>query len=197
PDGKRIVSCAKDGTVRCWDTQTGKQLWITPDFGPLGGGLMADALLSPDGKYLVTLYAGVSHFDRPGGKRVEYTDRVARVWEAATGKQLSVLRGHQGRVRTAAFSAAGKRLVTTSYDTTGRVWEVPSGKQLAVLQGHACTPYSACFSPDGRQVWTVSSGHEALIPRAGASAPPVESDPEAIRTPQATFSQGYVGSNSG
>src|SRR5262249_8495749 len=41
PDGKRIMSCAKDGTVRFWDAESGKQLFATPGFGPLGGGLMA------------------------------------------------------------------------------------------------------------------------------------------------------------
>lgn len=197
PDGKRVISCAKDGTARCWDTQTGKQLWTTPDFGPLGGELMADAVLSPDGKYFVTLFVGVSHYDRRDGKRVEYTDRVARVWDAATGKQLAVLRGHRGRIRTAAFSSDAKRLATASEDTTVRIWEIPNGKQLAVLKGHACTPRSVRFSPDGRQIWTVSSGQEALQPAANAAAPPVESDPDEIRRPEATLGQGHGESGSG
>ncbi|MGO9109518.1 MAG: protein kinase domain-containing protein [Thermoguttaceae bacterium] len=197
PDGKRIMSCAKDGTVRFWDAENGKQLLATPDFVH---GLMADALLSPNGKYFVTLYAGIANFDQRDGKRVEYTDRVARLWDASTGKQLAVLRGHKGRVRTAAFSADSKRLVTASDDATARVWEIPGGMQLAVLEGHACTPCSACFSRDGRQVLTISSGHEWLKSYGVISSPPVElveTDPEEFRVPEPVGGQGFTVGDSG
>jgi WD40 repeat protein/serine/threonine protein kinase len=188
-DGKRIMSCARDGTARFWDAASGTQLFATPAFGPLAGQLMADAVLSPDGKYFVTLYAGVAYFER-NRKQILYTDRVARLWDAATGKQLAVFRGHQGRVRTAAFSADTKRLVTASDDTAVRIWEIPSGKPLAVLQGHACTPYSARFSHDGRHVLTISSRSVAQNPTSWASAASVESDPEQIRAPEPNDSQG-------
>ena len=122
---------------------------------------MADAVLSPDGKYFVTLYCGSAEFDQRDGKWVAYTDRVARLWDAATGKQLAVLRGHQGRVRTAEFSPDSTRLVTASDDTTVRVWAIPGGKQLAVLAGHACRSVLGRFSRDGRQVLTISSGYQS------------------------------------
>ncbi len=195
PDGKRIMSCARDGTVRFWDAGSGKQLFATPGFREDGGGLMAGAALSPDGNYFVTLYAGVAFFERDR-KRVEYTDRVARLWDAATCKQLAVLRGHQGRVRTAAFSADSKRLVTGSNDTTVRIWEVPSGKQLAIVEGHASIPCSASFSRDGRQVLTVSSGYQSPESSWVSSPSPrvVESDPEEISVRKQDFAfRGFVG----
>jgi WD40 repeat protein/serine/threonine protein kinase len=179
PDGKRIMSCARDGTVRFWDAREGKQLLATPGW-PYGS-FMADAVLSPDGKYFVTLYSGMVHFYQHGGKQVEYTDRVARLWDAGTGKQLAVLRGHKAGVRTAAFSADSKRLVTASADTTARLWEIPGGKPLAVLEGHACAPFSARFSRDGRQIFTISSAHEALPSSGVGSSSPGETDPEEIR----------------
>jgi eukaryotic-like serine/threonine-protein kinase len=197
PDGRRIMSCAKDGTVRFWDAENGKQLLATPGFGQLGGEVMADALLSPNGRYFVTLYSGIAHFNQRDGKRVEYTDRVARLWDAATGKQLAVLRGHKAGVRTATFSADSKRLVTASDDTTARVWEIPGGKQLAVLEGHACGPCSACFSRDGRQVLTISSPHESLKPSGVTSPPAMESDPEEIGVPDPLGSQGHNSGFSG
>ena len=164
PDGKRIMSCGYDGTVRFWDADNGKPVFATPGPGGIGG-FLADAVLSPDGKYFVTLYGGSAEFGRPDGKWVAYTDRVARLWDAATRKQLAVLRGHQGRVRTAEFSADSTRLVTGSDDSTVRVWAIPGGKQLAVLEGHACRPYSARFSRDGRQALTISSGPSMILSR--------------------------------
>jgi WD40 repeat protein len=193
PDGKRIMSCGSDGTVRFWDVPSGKQLLLASGVGQPGYGISADAVLSPDGKYFVTLHRGTVFYYKPDGKRIEYTDRVTRLWDAGTGKQLAVLRGHKSQVRTAAFSADSKRLVTSACDTTARVWEIPSGKPLAVLQGHACAPYSASFSPDGRQVLTISSGYDSLDPSGGAPSPAAESDPEEIRVPQPATGHGYYG----
>jgi WD40 repeat protein/serine/threonine protein kinase len=209
PDGKRIMSFAGDGTVRFWDAKNGKQLFATPDFGGMGS-YTNDAVLSPDGRYFVTIYSGIVELGQPDGKRIAYTDRVARVWDAATGKQLAVLRGHRERIRTAAFSADSTRLVTASYDTTIRVWEIPSGKPLAVLEGHASCPYSARFSADGRQVLTISSDHWSpvvtsaivsgvkSVPSANSqpadSQQKTESDPEDVRVPKQLVSSGYSGS---
>jgi serine/threonine protein kinase len=179
PDGKRIMGCAGDGTVIFWDVQDGKQLVATAGFGPQLPDLQAEAVLSADGKYLVTFYARMAEVRQAGGAIAEYTNRVARLWDAATGKQLAVLRGHKRRIRTAAFSADSKRLVTASYDTTVRVWDIPSGKPLAILEGHGNPPYSACFSRDGHQVLTITSNQVIYEqPPLSARPPPLESDAE-------------------
>jgi WD40 repeat protein len=49
-------------------------------------------------------------------------DGTARVWEATTGVQLAVLRGHEGVVVSAAFSPDGRYIVTTSDDGTARIY---------------------------------------------------------------------------
>lgn len=188
PDGRRIMGCARNGAVLFWNADDGKQLVATPGLGSTNSWLLANALLSPNGKYFVTFYSGTTQFNKlDGSKRIEFTDRVARLWDAATGKQLAILRGHKGRIRTAAFSADSQRLVTTSADTTVRVWEIPTGKQLAVLEGHACSPYSACFSRDGQHVLTISSAYTVSTGAANIPGPPMESDPEEFRAPDQSF----------
>jgi hypothetical protein len=59
------------------------------------------------------------------GSRIVTTseDKTARIWDAATGKELAVLRGHEGQVNSAAFSPDGSRIVTTSTDATARIWD--------------------------------------------------------------------------
>ena len=52
------------------------------------------------------------------------TDGTARVWDAATGRQLLVLRGHRAAVSSVAFAAGGTRVATASQDGTVRIWDV-------------------------------------------------------------------------
>jgi WD40 repeat protein len=60
----------------------------------------------------------------PDGTRVVTAseDNTARVWDAATGKLLTLLQ-HQGGVLSAAFSPDGTRVVTASADNSARAWE--------------------------------------------------------------------------
>ena len=48
-------------------------------------------------------------------------DGTARIWDAENGNEFAVLKGHTGRVFSAAFSGDGKRVVTASDDTTARL----------------------------------------------------------------------------
>ena len=63
------------------------------------------------------------------------SDNTARIWDAATGKQIAPLEGHTGGVNSASFSADGHRIVTASSDKTARIWDAATGKQIAPLEG--------------------------------------------------------------
>ena len=54
------------------------------------------------------------------------------MWRADGSGEPVVLRGHEGRVSSAAFSPDGTRIVTASGDNTARVWPlVGTLEQLA------------------------------------------------------------------
>jgi len=56
--------------------------------------------------------------------RTASEDKTARIWDAATGKEIKVLRGHDGYVFSAGFSPDGVRIVTaSSQDHTARIWD--------------------------------------------------------------------------
>src|SRR5579862_542877 len=61
-------------------------------------------------------------------------DRTARIWDAATGRQLHALQGHQDEIRSVSWSPDGKQLATGSYDGTARIWDAATGRQLHALQ---------------------------------------------------------------
>src|SRR5262249_5096603 len=56
----------------------------------------------------------------PDGSRIVTAsfDNTARIWDAATAREIAVLRGHDRMVRSAAFSPDGSRIVTGSWDNT-------------------------------------------------------------------------------
>ena len=84
------------------------------------------------------------------------SDKTARIWDAANGKEIAVLRGHDNSVWSAAFSPDGSRIVTASDDNTARIWDAASAKEIAVLHGHDGAVTSAAFSPDGSRIVTAA-----------------------------------------
>jgi WD40 repeat protein len=108
----------------------------------------------------------------PDGTRLATasTDGTARVWDAASGKEVAVCQGHADQVLFAAFSPEGSRLATASPDRTARVWDAASGKELAVLRGHAGPVRPLAFSPDGSRLATASLDNTARLWIARESA---------------------------
>jgi WD40 repeat protein len=96
-------------------------------------------------------------------------DRTVRVWDAAKGQELLVLKGHSILVDSVCFILDGQRLASGGKDSTVRVWDAQTGQEVLVLK----RPSSGlcgkvCFSPDGQRlvsasfrqvlVWEASSG---------------------------------------
>jgi hypothetical protein len=108
---------------------------------------VTSAAFSPDGARIVTAS----------------DDQTARIWDAATGKEIMVLRGHEERVNSAVFSPDGARIVTASDDQTARIWDAATGEEITVLRGHEERVTFAAFSPDGARIVTASWDQTARI----------------------------------
>ena len=84
---------------------------------------------------------------------------------------LNSFTGHQGGVRSAAFSPDGKIALSGGVDGTVKLWEVASGRELQSFVGHLGAVLSVAFSPEGKfalsgdsdgtvKVWEVANGRE-------------------------------------
>jgi len=93
---------------------------------------------SPDGKWLAT----------------GSWDSTAKVWDAASGRELHVLRGHNDYISSVAWSPNDKRLATGSWDQTVKVWDAASGQELLTLRGHNEKIESVSWSLDGKRLAT-------------------------------------------
>ena len=98
---------------------------------------------SPDGKLVLTCGGG---------------DRVARLWDAASGKEIRRLEGHSFAVDLVAFASDGKHVLTGGGDGTARLWDTASGKETRKLNVGQGSLYSLAFSPDSKQILTVRFG---------------------------------------
>jgi WD40 repeat protein/serine/threonine protein kinase len=108
---------------------------------------LSSARFSPDGRYVLTVGA----------------DKIARVWDAHTGRMLTDVLKHEGEIRAAEFCADGSRIVTASDDNSACVWDAQTGRQLSLPLKHGDRVNSARFSPDGSLVVTASRDKTAQI----------------------------------
>jgi WD40 repeat protein/serine/threonine protein kinase len=110
-------------------------------------GPVTRARYSPDGRLVATASA----------------DRTVRIWDAASGATLRVLRGHAERVNGVAFSPDSRRVVSASGDATLRVWDVATGDVVTELRGHQGPVFGCAFDRDGGRVLSWSQDRTARL----------------------------------
>ncbi|MGC8001180.1 WD40 repeat domain-containing protein, partial [Salmonella enterica] len=64
-------------------------------------------------------------------------DETMRIWDAQTGEQLRILKGHSGAINSVAYSPDGMTLASGSTDETIRLWDAQTGEQIRILAGHS------------------------------------------------------------
>ncbi|MDB9371861.1 serine/threonine-protein kinase [Nodularia sphaerocarpa] len=83
-------------------------------------------------------------------------DRLIKVWNLATGKEIATLKSHWQRVNVVAISPDGRTLVSGSDDKTIKIWDLPTGELVRTLRGHSDSIQAIAISPDGATLASAS-----------------------------------------
>jgi WD40 repeat protein len=152
PNGRAALSAQRDGGIRLWDVQSGKQ---ERAFRTAKSYLWS-AAISPDGTSVVSTTA----------------DRGAwtiHLWDVGTGEEVSSFRD----IATASYAAMlrdGKTILTGGHKSL-RLWDAASGRLIRTMPNPTLID-SVALSPDGKttlvgsayggngviSVWDVSAG---------------------------------------
>jgi WD40 repeat protein/tRNA A-37 threonylcarbamoyl transferase component Bud32 len=171
PDGRQLASSSRDGTIKLWNAENGRQLETL--HGHKGD--VNSVTYSPDGKKLAS---GAD-------------DRTVKLWDVATRRELAILGGHGGDVMSVEFSPNGK-LLASAGNKTILLWDVQqalathTGRPIARLNRHTDRIYGLAFTPDGRHLW--SGDYQGTVNRwdiVSLAKAPRESLPSAV--PSQTF----------
>jgi WD40 repeat protein len=165
-DGRRILAAAADGAIVVWDANTGKRLARHTARWQNFNGQFHGACFSPDGRLFAVWYRHIAHVEhfaprpnpesKPNAQKY-YTDQVARIGDATTGRLLAILKGHENQITQVVFSPDSKYVLTASNDGTARLWPAATGKLLHTLRPGKSAVAQASFSSDGKRVLTLAS----------------------------------------
>ncbi|MEZ6055753.1 MAG: hypothetical protein R3C01_03520 [Planctomycetaceae bacterium] len=177
-DGRTIVSCSSDQTVRVWDGTSGQQRFqMTGHVGAVHAVAMSHdetfAVSSgADGtlrlwdvvggrqlkqlvKFDATMYSVAVH---PSGKLIAAAgaDRKVHLLDMITGAEQKTLEGHTDFINCVSFDSKGDRLLSYGYAGHLKIWSTADGKLLHESRVGKVGNY-AQFSPKGDAVF-ISNG---------------------------------------
>ncbi len=140
PDGRQAV--AAGGAVIVYDLDKGKEVRRSLEVQGARQGLA----LSRDGKLFLTGHTN---------------DRVVRLVEVESGKEVRTFEGHTAGIHAVALSADGNRAASASADGTLRLWDAKTGKELRRPGGFPDVVRCLAFAPEGVRLLSGHQGHES------------------------------------
>ena len=194
PDGKLIATAGMDAdnrisAVKLWDISTGKELKTLIYERPRPLGIGRVLRFSPDSKTIAAINSDRTailwdvltgkalNMPIPSSrKNVQFSlnssyvatadpNGTINLKDSQTGRNLTTLLGHSGRVNDISSSPDGKTIVSGGTDGI-RVWDRIAGKQIHQFGAQSGEIISVSFSPDGQIIAAADTSDRVSLWRA-------------------------------
>lgn len=188
PDGTKLLTHSADGTVKLWETGSGKLLLDFKESGDASRAANVACRFTQDGKKIVLTFGGndtkivdantgdvlwsclygqhdvqgkdiMKHIS-PDGKKILLSD--ATIYSIQTSKPLFTLKGALGSTFNATFSPDGKRIAAVTEDSILQIWDAITSK-LLVTKKQLEAVESIQYSPDNKTILLVTTNSTAKI----------------------------------
>jgi WD40 repeat protein len=186
PDGRTLLSCGWDSTVRLWNVEEGASDWGMELARLSHASHLFTMALTPDGRYLATgsvhgftiwtrsirggwdkalERAGSPHravAASPDGRTIAVggVNGSVRLWDVSTLQPMVDLPGLRDEVRDLAYSADGSFLVGSAFDGSLRAWSVTAAGEGVPLPLNCDGVFAFAINPTSR-VLATSHGEAA------------------------------------
>jgi WD40 repeat protein len=142
PDGKRLLSAGRDGTLRLWELATGRLLQTLA--GPSGS--IGTVAFSADGRRMLS----------------SNSSGTVKLWDAATGEHIRSIEVRPMGIESVAFSPDGKHLLVGGWRGTAQLLDAETGKLVQIYRHGGDHKTAVAFSPDGTRVLTSGRGDKLV-----------------------------------
>jgi WD40 repeat protein len=156
-DGRTLVSCSRDRTVRIWDLKTGREVVRAEDRASdtFPSYVDVDAGL----RRVVTAGPALFWFDAnnlgPGRHESYFLGSAVKIWDARSGKLLRTLTlGDLCLPNGVAVSRDGRRVACVDVGFSAKLWDATSGRLITSIDGRT-RQAAACFDvPNHRHAFS-------------------------------------------
>jgi len=177
-DSRRFLLADASRAVRCLDLSTGNELWHYD-----GDSAWLEFLVQPQNTYFATTWAGSTNVQI---RTMETGDLVCEIsqprevgtfawspdgntiaigreggwidtWQVGSWSQINRWKAHNDAVVNLAFERGGRRMASSSWDSTTRFWSVPGYQGEISASGYQGQSVGI-FSPEGRRYSCVREG---------------------------------------
>lgn len=179
-DGRRLISCSKDQSIRIWDLSTSSQIKAILD---LPSSIKKVELTSEEGffyagGYELVLYGNVEKFKIEKSHKAHssfvesiaisndliattsWRDKTSILWKKK-GFKKSISMNDSIWNDCSLFSNDGKILFTGDHANLIKLWDVFSGELITKFSGHTDWVYDLALSPDNKTLY--SAGFDGLV----------------------------------